>query len=248
MKFKNWEVGDYVTEIDIQSWAEWEAQFFDLESALVMASVKSGNAAPDEVAKKKKLKKVPITVKAVRSGALSQMKGLDKLLVNSITMGLISFVVADDQKWTGLAWGLVFPRTLVVSMDQASTGFAAIWFLNYHLGMRVIAIYDPYHREWNDTKLAISDENLWWVILMSTVVYNMPHGPWASCSFWSKMVDMAKVYAERGSWTGQLFSILYDKIAVDLSQVAIGSAAHKKIIFDTSLRMTCSKRKGRRLL
>ena len=77
-----------------------------------------------------------------------------------------------------------------------------IWFLNYHLSLRIITMYDPFHREWNDVRLALalSDENLWWVILMSTIVYNMPHGLWESCAFWSRMVAMAKDYSDRESW------------------------------------------------
>ena len=105
LKFKDYDVGDYITAADSQAWAEWETQFFDLESALVVQSVRSGDAAPDEVEKKKKLKKVPLSVKAVRSGAYSQMKGLDKMLKNATTRGLEQFVVTPQERWVGLAWG-----------------------------------------------------------------------------------------------------------------------------------------------
>ena len=77
----------------------------------------------------------------------------------------------------GLARGSRCPPALVLSLDQASIGFAMIWFLNYHLSVRIIAMHGTFHSEWNDVMLALSDDNLWWVILMSTMVYNMPHGP-----------------------------------------------------------------------
>ena len=169
LTFKGFEVGDYISDSDITAWAEWEAQFFDLEGALVIHKPIT-NLDPDQVQRKQAIKKVPITVTAVRSSALKQMKGLDKLLCNALTFGLSHFVVPENQKWTGLAWSEAFPRTLIVSMDQASTGFAAIWFLNYHLYLRCMATYDPFHREWNDARLAVSDEGLWWVILTSTIV------------------------------------------------------------------------------
>ena len=176
-------MGEYISDADIQARAEREAQFFDLESALVVSSVEAGEAEPFDVEKKQKLKKVPVTVRAIRSGAFSQTKGLNNLLVHSTIDGLDKFAVPEIEKWTGLAWGEAFPRIWVLSMDQASTGFAAIWFLNHHLCLRLVAMYDPFHREWNDTKNAIRDEGFWWVILMSTFVYNMPHGPWESCAF-----------------------------------------------------------------
>ena len=246
LAFKNYEVGEYISDSDITAWAEWEAQFFDLESALVIHKPVK-DLDPDQVEKKKAIKKVPITVKAVRSSVLKQMKGLDKLLCNAFTFGLSHFVVPENQKWTGLAWGEAFPRTLIVSMDQASTGFAAIWFLNYHLYLRCMATYDPFHREWNDARLAVSDEGLWWVILMSTIVYNMPHGPWESCAFWSNIVDMATDYARRASWTSQLFKVLYESICNDLSQLAIGSVDHMKTIFDSCLETRVFKRKGEKV-
>ena len=246
LTFKNHEVGEYISDSDITAWAEWEAQLFDLESALVIHKPVK-DLDPDQVDKKKAIKKVPITVKAVRSSALKQMKGLDKLLCNALTLGLSHFVVLENQKWTGLAWGEAFPRTLIVSMDQASNGFAAIWFPNYHLYLRCMATYDPFHREWNDARLAVSDEGLWWVILMSTIVYNMPHGPWESCAFWSKIVDMATDYARRSSWTSQLFKVLYESICNDLSQLATGSVAHMNTIFDSCLETMVFKRKGEKV-
>ena len=42
-----------MSDAAIQQWAEWEAQFFDLESALVINSVKAGNAELEQVERKK---------------------------------------------------------------------------------------------------------------------------------------------------------------------------------------------------
>ena len=98
MHFKSYERGEYVSDVFIQMWAEWESQFFDLETALVINSVKAGNAKLDHVARKKTMKKVPFLVKVVRSGALAQMKGLDKMLFNTTRQGLVQYELQENEK------------------------------------------------------------------------------------------------------------------------------------------------------
>ena len=105
-------------------------------------------------------------------------------------------------------------------------------------------MYDPFRREWYDVRLALSYDHLWWVILMSTIVYNMPRRPWESCAYSSRMVAMAKDYSNRGSWNNQLFSALYDNMCNDISQDAIGSVAHKELIFNAFTESNAFEAKG----
>ena len=68
------------------AWADWEAQFFDLESALVTRA-----AAPCEAKAKARTKttlQVPETVKTLRTSAWHNMKALDKILKNVLLVGL----------------------------------------------------------------------------------------------------------------------------------------------------------------
>ena len=60
----------------------------------------------------------------------------------------------------------------------------------------MISTRDIYHREWNDIKLAISNACLWHIVVMLTVVYNKPHGPWDSGAWFNKIRTQAMSSAE----------------------------------------------------
>ena len=46
------------------------------------------------------------------------------------------------------------------------------WFMLFVMDLRFVAMRDVFHREWNDVKLAPGDEQVWWVILLITMVFN----------------------------------------------------------------------------
>ena len=56
------------------------------------------------------------------------------------------------------------PRTLVLHLDEVSSAFSMTWFLTFASFLRFIAMRDTFHREWNDVRLALGDQKLWWVI------------------------------------------------------------------------------------
>eukprot|EP00974_Lingulodinium_polyedra_P023188 2238155-Lingulodinium_polyedra.AAC.1 len=58
----------------------------------------------------------------------------------------------------------------------------------------MVALRDPFHREWNDTKLALQRAGCWWAVLLTTVVYNMAYGPWESKSWFHKLQEGAQEY------------------------------------------------------
>ena len=71
------------------AWADWEAQFLDLESALVRRAAVPGEAKAK--ARKKNISQVPKTVKTLRASAWHNMKALDKILKNVLMVGLLFF-------------------------------------------------------------------------------------------------------------------------------------------------------------
>jgi hypothetical protein len=68
-------------------------------------------------------------------------------------------------------------RVLSISIDQGSVGWAAMWFLIYHVGLSICVVNDPSHRVYNDLCLAIKACNLWWVVVLTRVAFNMSYGP-----------------------------------------------------------------------
>ena len=119
----------------------------------------------------------------------------------------------------------------MLHLDEGSQGFAMSWFVTYFLGLRFIFIRDPHHREWNDVRGALSDENVWWVILPSTMVFNLAYGPWESGSWWEKLQGSAVGYAQLASWTSPLFSALYESICKDWGMEASGTAERRQQVF-----------------
>eukprot|EP00974_Lingulodinium_polyedra_P067403 6526149-Lingulodinium_polyedra.AAC.1 len=67
-------------------------------------------------------------------------------------------------------------------MDEGFVGMAVVWHLAYHLRARVICVGDIFHRAWNNAKFAVSQADLWWVIVLATLIFNLCHGPWAGAS------------------------------------------------------------------
>ena len=150
--------------------------------------------------KPRRKNQIPVNVKSVRSGAFHHLKALDNMLLMVVGEGLMTFQAIDDaDKWVGLAWNGNTPPVLLLHLDQGSRAWAMTWLIHYKLCCRFIAMRDLFHREWNDVRLALGDANSWWVVLLATIVYNVPHGPWQTKAWWQNIVGMAKDYLARAS-------------------------------------------------
>ena len=68
--------------------------------------------------------------------------------------------------------------TLVMCYDEGSPNVALAQWLQYRARLRVICLRDPFLREWNDVTNALRAVGLWDTVLLSTVCFNLPHGPW----------------------------------------------------------------------
>jgi hypothetical protein len=81
---------------------------------------------------------------------------------------------------------------LMLSLDQASSGWAAAHFLAAPqpggMGLNVTFTADPFHRSWNDFKWACSRAkgHINHSMIQMTICYNANYGPWMKAAFMTK--------------------------------------------------------------
>ena len=223
---KDWQPGQPVSEDDMTAWAEWENNFFSLEAH--MDYQERVKATPKGKAKPKRLVRCPLNVKIIRGAAQQEMIAFDKLLFLMLGTGLVHFMVGVDAgaKDFGARRNPLrdqdfddkpapLPPTVCLHCDEGSPGFAMLWYLLYNkkLRFRFAPTRDIFHREWNDVRCALGDSKVWYAVLLTTMVINVPHGPWESSAWWVKMTSAAVAYCIRSSWTSPLYAALYESIS-----------------------------------
>ena len=119
--------------------------------------------------------------KVPRLAALDLLRGLNNAL-RSIGMSLASFMPGP--------W--VAPQPVLTAVcDEGADNVAAAWFLSHHMGMRMICLRDPPHRQWNDARLALQHAGFWGTVLDLTVVWNSSYGPWSSSAWFKGLLEAA---------------------------------------------------------
>ena len=138
------------------------------------------------------------------------------------------FAVPDGDCTNPLRLQTGFPHALILNLDEGSSGFAMSWFTSFKLKLRFAFIRDPFHREWNDVKGALSDNGVWWCVLLSSMLFNLPFGPWEGGAWWQKSCGAAEAYVARATFASPVFSALYDSICWDQKIKPTGSAEHRR--------------------
>ena len=92
---------------------------------------------------------------------------------------------------------------LVSISDQGPNVIASINYLQYHPqnSIMCLALFDPFHRGWNDLKLALKRgvSGLWRTVLELTVVANLNYGPFGSGNwFWKKKAKLQDFLMSEG--------------------------------------------------
>ena len=176
-------------------------------------------------------------VKGQRQSALAHIRALDHQLLLAVGVGLIAYAVAAGVKDLDIVIAYlmegVIPPILCIHLDEGSPAYAMTWFLANHEDIRIISTRDIYHREWNDIKLALSKANLWHVVIMMTVVYNMPHGPWDSGAWFNKIRKIAITMVESMTSANPLFTPFYELVCADMGVTPRGDAEHKAMVWQT---------------
>ena len=86
-----------------------------------------------------------------------------------------------------------------------------------HVGLRLRMVWDKLHRIHNDIYLGCAaDPGMKQAILLTTVVYNLQHGPWSGSAFHEKLKAEAVNFFATASLTDPLFVHFLDKINATL--------------------------------
>ena len=85
---------------------------------------------------------------------------------------------------------------LTVHVDQGSDGWSACHYLAFKLGLRMMICFDPSHRAWNDARQALKDADLWGVVLLLTLVFNVDGGPWKEARWYHTCKEAVATYTQ----------------------------------------------------
>ena len=188
--------------------------------------------------KRTNIEKCPWAVTGQRNSAMIHINAIDHQLFLTIGAGLIAFAgLPADQQAVALSfiYNNVIPPVMTLCLDEGSPAYSMCWYLLGHEDLRMIPIRDPYHREWNDLRLAISAAGLWHVVLMMTIVYNMPFGPWDSGSWFEKITSMAEEMVLSLGPSNPLWKTLYESVCKDLGLEPEGTPQHMRIVLHMAL-------------
>lgn len=118
---------------------------------------------------------------------------------------------------------------LVVSCDEGGCFWPNSYFLTSFAQMRGIWLRDPYHRSWNDWKLAVDHSGWKAVKYQGCLIMNLRHGPWLSSSWWQQLVEGIEFELRQSDMNDSLFGALYSSIIADYKMSGdadAGSAEH----------------------
>ncbi len=162
-KFGIWEPGEYIGEEDTEEWLQEQAAFFTRKRKAV-AKAKAHRAQAKAKGKAKaKAKEKPKPV-GDRIGGFRLVRAFDDALFVLRNVGLSAFLPGA----AGMDKPIQERPLLVLHMDEASSNYAFVFWLLYAVKLRVVAIRDVYHREWNDVKLAMQNAGVLFVLLILT--------------------------------------------------------------------------------
>ena len=179
--------------------------------------------------------KCPWAVEGQRVSAWHHIKALDKQVFLTLGIGL-SFFQGTEHDWMTVALQFLYmniiPPTMTLHLDEGSPAYSMTWYLMYHEDMRMIAQRDIFHRQWNDVKGATSGSDLWYVVLLMTVVFNLPFGPWEGGTWFSKVKTMSEEMVKSLGPSNALWTSVYELVCKDMSLEALGTLEHKTLVWE----------------
>ena len=176
----------------------------------------------------------------------SLMCDLDNMLEKSSGQGLLQFRASSalperEQQLDMVNLGaddLPFPM-LSFGMDQGGDNWAASFYLQFCLHLRLVTVVDVCHRTANDCKLAAMEAGLWVLQLLMVPVFNLHWGPWKKCKWYHDAKSAIKnliAFVRPGS---KPFSWLAPRVAADM-----GRAGEEASVWAQLPTMRCFTRKG----
>ena len=192
-----WQAAEFVEEADQEAWHLQQAAFF-------AAPKPEPKAQAGGRKRKRTIVKGPRVIVKERRASFACLRALDYALLQGTKRGLADFM-EDAEGSTG---DLCKRSVLVTFFDEASTNMAMAMWLQYKVRLRMIFIRDVFHREWNDVSLAVKHTGLWWVVLLSSLAFNLPFGPWDGSGWWEQLKEGARDLLANAPHGGPLFDAL----------------------------------------
>ena len=72
---------------------------------------------------------------------------------------------------------------LILCLDQGFIGWPAALFLYQQIGIQGWLVNDPFHRLWNDLRLALANSGLGPLVREMMLLFNHRAGPWDAAGF-----------------------------------------------------------------
>ena len=231
-----WEEPERLDDQDREAWYQEEAEFFKNKAAnkaktKAKAKAKKRGGGGNQVVVKSRLAASRLT------------RSVDHALRNARGKGLDAFL-ADAP---GSDAPLGQRPSLNLFFDEASPNIAMYLWLAYHKKLRVVGIRDIFHRQWNDVMNAIKAAGLWWAVLLTSVAFNLPYGPWQGSAWFGKLQEGAAHLLEHSPSGSKLTDALYAAMCNDRGEEPTGAAAHRKQVLRDNLRGKAFERKGPRV-
>ena len=98
---------------------------------------------------------------------------------------------------------------LVTFTDECTTQITLLQGLAYGACLRVWFFCDPFHRIWNDVKLALQEAGLWADVFERLHCENLPCGPFRTAAWWREMQEVMREHFRRCTRHNELFQALF---------------------------------------
>ena len=187
-----WHGGEKPDTADQLQWLEDQRQFL------------AKRARPEtkkQVKRRAKAKAGPAKTQKDRVRAYHMIRALDHAFVEGTEGGLNNY----KRDATGCELSLSNRPLICLQFDECSSSLAMYLYLAYKAHLRVVVLRDIYHREWNDVKLGLQWADVWWVVVLTTLAINLPHGPWGGSAWFHQMVEAMKDMVQRSPHGSPLF-------------------------------------------
>ena len=248
LRLRAQDAGEDIGTADCDEWATFQRHFFSDTWHSVAAAKAKATAKAAKAKAKGKARALATTAAGrrpasqaqtwQRKSAYRQMRTLDYLLFLLLGEGLSRFSPSPTTS------PVEDRPLLVLHLDEGSPGYAMCWYLAYHIKYRVVFVGDILHREWNDCTLALRQAGLWWVVLLTTVVFNFPFGPWNGAAWWQKLLEGSNEYFSLEQWDNPLFKTMYPHICRDRGEAPVGAPEHMQLILRETADSEAFRKKG----
>lgn len=172
---------------------------------------------------------MPRPAKRQRTSAWEWLNALDNAMRTTVGKQLKDFRKADacmcgPEDTMGADDGLSWP-SLRIGLDRGSDGRSACSFLLYNEAVRsnIEPIWDPSHDVSRDVEGAIRDMDVFPLVILTLVVWNLPFGPWDQGARHQQVVAaMEEYFKGLDRFTCPLFDAMKDVMAEEMQVNLLG--------------------------